>query len=205
MKSQTNKPGPKKLSPYTEEVEQRMKDTYNRQSEKGKRLYSAIEALKLPHGGINYISTLFNCSRNTVTKGVNELKHPQLIIEINDRKNGGGRKPAIDTIDNIDAVFLKVIDDYIAGDPMNEDIRWTNLSKQKISERMKAEGVDISKTVVNKLLIKHKFTKRKALKKKAIGSSSYRNEQFGNIAMLKKQYIESGNPIVSVDTKKKNS
>lgn len=182
-----------------------MKETYNLLSEKDKRLYAAVEAIKLQRGGITYISEIFNCSRNTVLKGINELKQPKLIDTNRIRQPGGGRKSAIDTIENIDSIFLKVIDNYIAGDPMNEDLRWTNLSKKQISERMKAEGINISVTVVTKLLKKHGFSKRKALKKRAIGSSNYRNEQFENIERLKKEYLATGNPIVSVDTKKKNS
>ena len=121
------------------------------------------------------------------------------------RKTGGGRKPSIDIIENIDETFLKVIDDYVAGDPMNGNIRWTNLSQKLIAKKMKTEDVDVSVTVVKKLLRKHGFVKRKASKTKAIGSSSHRNQQFENIARLKTEYGESGNPVLSVDTKKKSS
>ena len=137
-------------------------------------------------------------------RGIRELKNPEILEQNRIRKKGGGRKAALDIIENIDEVFLKVIDDYIAGDPMNEGIRWTNLSQKQISEQMQKKGVDISVTVVKKLLKKHGFTKRKALKKKAIGSSADRNEQFENITRLKRKYKASGNPVVSIDTKKKN-
>ena len=62
-------------------------------------------------------------------------------------------------------MFLRVIDDYIAGDPMDEKIRWANLSQKQIAEKMQQKGIRISVTVVKKLLKKHGFTKRKALKK----------------------------------------
>ena len=71
------------------------------------------------------------------------------------RKKGGGRKPSIEIIENIDEVFLKIIDDYFAGDPMDEKIRWTNLSQKQIAERMQQQGIGISVTVVKKLLKKH--------------------------------------------------
>ena len=70
---------------------------------------------------------------------------------------------------------------------------------------MQEEGINISVTVIKKLLKKHGFAKRKALKKRAIGSSKNRNEQFENIAQLKEEYLKDGNPVISVDTKKKNS
>jgi len=194
----------KKRAPYSEKIENYIIDTYNMLSEKDKRLYSAVEALKLPWGGQSYVAEILNCSRTTILRGIKELKDYEILEKDRIRKHGGGRKSAIEQIKNIDEVFLKVIDDHIAGDPMNESIRWTNLSQKQISARMKKEGVEISVTVVKQLLKKHKFVKRKALKKKAIGSSNNRNEQFEKIKRLKEEYQVSGNPVVSVDTKKKN-
>jgi Rhodopirellula transposase DDE domain len=198
------KPGPKPLTPYPGEIEKLIKDTYLRLSEKERRTYAAIEALKLPRGGKAYISQLLGCSRRTVLRGIKEIENPETILKEKIRKKGGGRKSLIDTIENIDEVFLKIIDDHIAGDPMDEKIRWTNLSYKKIAVKMSKEGINISVTVVKKLLKKHGFTKRKALKVKPIGSSKNRNEQFEKIAQLKKQYFMDSNPVVSLDTKKKS-
>jgi len=83
-------------------------------------------------------------------------------------------------------------------------IRWTNLSHKKIAAKMKEAKINISVTVIKKLLKKHGFTKRKAFKNKAIGSSKNRNEQFEKIAQLKEQYLTDGNPVISMDSKKKN-
>ena len=206
MQKKRKKPGPKLLLPYTEQIENLIKNTYLQLSEKDRRTYAAIEALKLPRGGIAYIARLVGCSRNTIKKGIGELSSPPPRWNTKNRirKKGGGRKPSIEIIENIDEVFLKVIDDYIAGDPMDEKIRWTNLSQKQISEKMQQQGIDISVTVVKKLLKKHGFTKRKALKKKPIGTTKHRNEQFENIVQLKERYQKDGNPIISVDTKKKS-
>lgn len=198
------KPGPKPLSPYPAEIEKYIKDTYAKLSEKERRTYAAIEALKLPRGGNAYIVGLLGCSKNTLLRGIDELKSPDTALKNRIRRKGAGRISSIEKIGNIDEVFLKVIDDYIAGDPMDEKIRWTNLSHKKISAKMSVEGINISVTVVKKLLKRHGFTKRKALKKTPIGSSKNRNEQFENIAQLKEQYFIDGNPVVSVDTKKKS-
>ena len=206
MQKKRKKTGPKLLSPYTQQIENLIKNTYLQLSEKDRRTYAAIEALKLPRGGITYIARLVGCSRNTIKRGIDELSSPPPRWNTKNRirKKGGGRKPSIEIIENIDEVFLKVIDDYIAGDPMDEKIRWTNLSQKQIAEKMQQQGIGISVTVVKKLLKKHDFTKRKALKKKPIGTSKHRNEQFENIARLKEKYKEDGNPIISVDTKKKS-
>jgi hypothetical protein len=64
MKEKNIKFGPKPLSPYTAEIEKFIKDTYLTLSEKDRRVYAAIEALKLPRGGKAYIVELFGCSKN---------------------------------------------------------------------------------------------------------------------------------------------
>ena len=204
MQEKRKKPGPIPISPYTREIEDCIKTTYSKLPEQMKRTYAAVEALKLPRGGKSYIAKLIGCSRNTIIRGIKELKAPVAKLNNRIRRKGGGRKPAIEIIANIDEIFLKIIDDYIAGDPMDAKIRWTNLSHKKIAAKMKEERINISVTVVKKLLKKHGFTKRKAFKNKPIGSSKNRNEQFEKIAQLKEQYLTNGNPVISMDTKKKN-
>jgi hypothetical protein len=206
MQKKRKKPGPKLLSPYTQEIENLIKNTYCQLSEKDRRTYAAIEALKLPRGGIAYFVRLLGCSRNTIMRGIDELSSPSPKSNTKNRirRKGGGRKQSIEIVKNIDQVFLKVIDDHIAGDPMDGKIRWTNLSQKQIAAKMQEQGICISVTVVQKLLKRHGFTKRKALKKTPIGTSKHRNEQFENIVRLKEKYIKDGNPIVSVDTKKKS-
>ena len=205
MKKQRNHPGPKPLEPYSQDIETLIKTTYCQLSENDRRKYAAIEALKLPRGGKAYISGLLGCSKNTLLKGIRDLLEPEPDTDKRIRRKGAGRKSAIETIENINEVFLKVIDNHIAGDPMNENIRWTNLSLKNIASRMKEHGIVLSVTVVKKLLKKQGLAKRKALKKTPIGTSKHRNEQFENIARLKEQYKQDGNPVISVDTKKKSS
>ncbi len=199
------KPGPKRIKPYPEKVEQHIITTYNLLSEKDRRLYLAVEAVKLPKGGISYLSTLVNCSRTIIHDGLKELNEPELIPESGIRKKGGGRKLAMETIPDINEVFLQVIEDSTAGDPMDGDIKWTNLGLKQISKKMANLGVSVSTTVVKKLLKKHKFKKRKALKNETIGSCENRNEQFENIHSIREEYLQNGNPIISMDSKKKNS
>ena len=197
------KPGPKPLKPYTEETETYMRTFYNNLSEKDKRLYSAVECLKLPTGSKTYISRLFSCSVNTIVQGIREVLSPELIVENRERKVGGGRKSSIETIANIDNVFLEIVEDFMAGNPMNENIKWLNLSNKEISKKMELKGVKVSVTVVKQLLKKHFFVKRKASKNLPIGSSYNRNEQFENIINIKAEYVNSDNPIISMDSKKR--
>jgi hypothetical protein len=120
------------------------------------------------------------------------------------RKPGGGRKPYNVTHPDIDEKFLNVLKYHTAGDPMDETVLWTNLHPAQIAELMYAEhGLKVSKSVVRKLLKKHNYRRRKAQKKRAAKEVPHRNEQFENITRLIAEYKSAHNPIVSMDSKKK--
>ena len=88
---------------------------------------------------------------------------------------------------------------------MNAAIKWTNLTHQQIKEHLAAEhGIAISVTVVKRLLRRHDFVRRKAQKRTSTGEHVNRDAQFQKIAALKETYRADGNPIVSMDTKKKS-
>jgi hypothetical protein len=99
--------------------------------------------------------------------------------------------------------FLRVLQDHTAGDPMRQDVRWTDLTQGQIAERLAEAGTPVSTTVVKQLLRRHRYVKRKARKAQAMGQHRNRNQQFENIARLKREYLASGNPVLSIDTKKK--
>ena len=80
---------------------------------------------------------------------------------------------------------------------------WTNLTLDQIAERLAEAGTPVSVTVVKQLLRKHRYIKRKACKSRSMGQHADRNRQFENIARLKQEYLETDNPILSIDTKKK--
>jgi len=191
------------LSSYKIETECKMVKFFDSLSEKDKRRYAAIESLKLPYGGRSYIGRLFGCNFRTIEKGIDELYENVMPSADNIRLPGGGRKKLIETICGINDLFLKVLEDFTAGDPMKGDMKWTHLSFREIIEAMNTEGLHISKPIVKQLLKKHGYVKRKAQKNIALGVSENRNEQFEKIATLKKKYEKSGNPVVSIDTKKK--
>ncbi len=86
---------------------------------------------------------------------------------------------------------------------MRGDIKWTNLSRRQIAERMGALGTPVSRDVVSQLLRQHGYRRRKAQKKKTMGLHRDRNAQFEKIARLRKKYLKAGLPVISIDTKKK--
>ena len=99
--------------------------------------------------------------------------------------------------------FLAVLKDHTAGDPMREDVKWTNLSRRQISRRLRELGTPAGKNVVSQLLFEHGYRRRKPQKKRTMGQHADRNAQFENIAELKQQFLDAGKPVISIDTKKK--
>jgi hypothetical protein len=106
-------------------------------------------------------------------------------------------------VPHLEENFLRAVKDYTAGDPMRPDVTWTNLTLDQIAERLAEAGTPVSVTVVKQLLRKHRYLKRKARKSLSMGQHADRNRQFEKIARLKREYLESDNPILSIDTKKK--
>lgn len=198
--------GNKTTKVYPLSVEREMKTVYNTLSEKDKRRYAAIESRLLGHGGDTYIANVLGYSPKTVSRGRNEIENMPRDSDYDKRirKPGGGRKGYEKTFPNIDEKFLDILKSYTAGDPMNADIIWTNLTMQEIADRLfEKHGVSVSTTVVAKLLKKHNYRRRKAQKSKTLRYVKNRNEQFENITRLKSEYEANGEPIICMDTKKK--
>ncbi len=168
------------LGYYSEELEIEMLKFYDSLREKDQRRYAAIEAKKLGHGGIKYISELFGCHRNTITEGKNEIENtvPEKFNEKAIRVKGGGRKSSFEKIPELDQAFQRVVQEHTAGDPMQAEIKWTYLNQVQIVAGLKQQGIEISIPIVRQLLDRHNYVKRKTQKQLATGETANRNEQF---------------------------
>ncbi len=194
------------MQSYSPEIEQAMQKYYATLSEKDRRRYAAIEALKLPRERQSYITKLLGCSAKTVRRGLADLaalpEQPKYEPAV--RKPGGGRKRYDQTYPDIDTHFLAVLKEYTAGDPMDDQVVWTDLTPQAIAGLLAEQHqVRVSKSVVRKLLKKHHYRLRKAQKKQTLKVVDHRDEQFVKISALKAEFQAAGNPIISFDTKKK--
>jgi hypothetical protein len=88
---------------------------------------------------------------------------------------------------------------------MDDAVKWTHLTRGEIAQLLQhQEAITVSVTVIDQLLAKHHYRRRQAQKTRATGSHPQRNEQFETIQRLKQQYQAEGNPVLSMDTKKKN-
>jgi hypothetical protein len=195
-----------KLVGYKQEIEEQMRNLYQSLSEQDQRRYAAIEAKKLGYGGISYICRLFACDPSRVKCGLAELEIPLASRTKRIRKAGGGRKRIIGIKSDsaIDNAFLEIMTPHSAGSPMNESIKWSNLSREKIAQALATKGFTVSVNVVDQLLEKHNFRRRQAFKNEAGHQVEQRDEQFENIEQLVEAAREKGNPVMSMDVKKKS-
>ena len=86
---------------------------------------------------------------------------------------------------------------------MRQEVRWTDLSYEQIAGHLAEAGSPVSVPVVKQLLKKHGYVTRKAQKSRAMGGHPDGNQQFEDIARLKREYLGTDDPIVGMDTKKK--
>ncbi len=190
---------------YSSEIEAQMQRYYQSLGEKDRRRYAAIEAVKLGYGGVSYMHRVLGCARSSIRLGIAELSDAEAMHEQRQRSPGGGRKSAFETIAGLDSAFLRVVERHTAGSPMDSSIKWTHLTRQQIADRLATEeGIGISVTVVDQLLDKHQFRRRQALKRQATGSNPNRNQQFEKIHELVETYQAAGEPVISMDTKKRS-
>lgn len=195
-------------------------------NEKQYRLYLAAEAKALGRGGLSQVAKATGASRNTISTGLNELLNPPMekvaetipgekktrhrtrgrrlpVPELKrQRKAGGGRKRATDKDPTLKSDLDALIEPFAAGDPCSP-LRWTCKSISKLTEELIKKGHKTSTRMVHELLIEMRYTMQGNRKTKESGSHPDRNDQFLFINDTVKNYQEVGEPVISVDTKKK--
>ncbi len=186
------------------DIEQLLRQYYQSLSEKDRRRFAALEAIKLGHGGIRSIAQVLACDPHTVKDGMRELKQlPDDPVGSRVRKPGGGRKKTeVNHTDLIQQV-QDTIKDRIAGDPMRQDVVWTDLTPQEISTSLRERAVCAGPRIVRRMLDGLGVARRQMLKVLPGGDSPHRDAQFRHLAHLIQEFLEVGNPVLSIDTKKK--
>jgi DDE family transposase len=189
---------------YSPEIEQLLRQYYQSLSEKDRRRFAALEAIKLGHGGTRYLAKVLGCDPQTVRDGMRELKQlPDDPAGRRVRKPGGGRKKTeVKQTDLIQQV-QDTIKDRTAGDPMRQDVVWTDLTPQEIAKSLQEQAVYAGARIVRRILDRLGLARRQMLKVLPGGDSPHRDEQFRHLAQLIQEFLEVGNPVLSIDTKKK--
>src|SRR6266705_1025867 len=189
---------------YNPEIEQLLRQYSQSLSEKDRRRFAALEAIKLGHGGTRYIAKVLGCDPQTVTDGMRELKQlPDDPAGSRIRKPGGGRKKTEVKHADLTQQVQDTIKDRTAGDPMRQDVVWTDLTPQEIAKSLQDRAVCVGPRIVRRILDGLGLARRQILKVLPGGDSPHRGEQFRHLAHLIQAFLEAGNPVLSIDTKKK--
>lgn len=109
----------------------------------------------------------------------------------------------MDTCPPLVTNLRRLLEEFTAGDPMRVGVLWTNLSLRELSRRLVGLGTPASRRTIRRLLRELKLGRRTARKKKTMGHHPDRNAQFENITRLRQEYQTAGDPVISIDTKKK--
>ena len=179
------------------------KKIYHALNESQRRWFASEKALALGRGGITRISKLTGLSRTTITKGIRELQTSErLDTSSRIRQFGGGRKKLTDSTPAVVQELEALLDENTLADPMNL-LKWTTRSTRNLAEEMTRKGYRISAMSVCNLLHELEYSLQGNYKTKEGADHPDRDAQFRQIDDTAKAFRASGDPIISVDTKKK--
>jgi hypothetical protein len=170
-------------------------------SESQARWYVAREALAQGRGGLKAMYELTGMSRPTILKGIRELQQQKELPRERVRQQGGGRKRLEESDPGLQAALERIMEENTAGDPMSL-LRWTNKSTVRIAEELTRLGHLVSDETVRRRLAEMGYSLQ-ANAKNLEESAAGRDQQFRYINRQVKQYLAGQEPVLSVDTKKK--
>jgi len=173
--------------------------------ERMRRLFAAAEATVLGHGGVTMVAQATGVSRRAIYAGLEELAAEEMPVENQGkriRKAGAGRKSVIETDSGVMAALEKLVEPTTRGDP-ESPLRWTCKSLRTLADELSANGHSVSYPKVGDLLRELGYSLQ--ANRKVLEGTDHpdRNAQFDFINDQTKQRLTAGNPVISVDTKKK--
>lgn len=169
--------------------------------ERQQRLYLASEAQSLGHGGIAAVVRAAGVSRQIVTNGVDELESGQAPLG-RVRRPGGGRKRLVEVDPGLRSALLALVEPDERGDPMSP-LRWTVKSTRQLAAQLTAQGHRVGADTVGDLLRGEGFSLQANVKTLEGRQHPDRDAQFRYLNDQVREHRDSGQPVISVDTKKK--
>lgn len=176
--------------------------------ERLRRLYAAAEAKVLGHGGISIVQKATGVARGSIKQGLKELLPSQQAGTSGDdsarriRRIGGGRKASVKDDAQLLAALESLVEPLTRGDP-ESPLRWTCKSLRQLESELRSQGYVVSHTSIGDLLKKLGYSLQSNRKTLEGGDHPDRNAQFEFINARAKDAIRDGQPVISVDTKKK--
>lgn len=169
--------------------------------ERAWRLLLGAEAKVLGRGGIKVVAAAIGAHPDTVAQGARELDYPEPIPG-RIRRPGAGRPGAAVTDPDLVAALEALVDPVTRGDPESA-LRWTTKSTSKLAAELTAQGHKVSATTVRKLLKQSGYSLQSNAKTIEGKQHPDRDGQFGYLNEQATLFTEAGEPVISVDTKKK--
>lgn len=186
-------------------LHQQMNLFMSRLDEQQRRWYAGLESRRMGHGGIRLVALITGLDEHTIIRGRAELDttfNDRPIARI--RLPGGGRQRIEHKEPLLEQELLAMVESETAGDPMGER-KWTRRSLRKITHMLRERGHEVSPPTISRLLRKHGYSMKGNRKdREPTASHPERDTQFQHMNELKNEFQEAGQPIISVDTKKKS-
>ncbi len=170
--------------------------------ERGRRLFAATEASSAGYGGVAAVSRITGIAPSTIGRGQRDLTEDVNLDPGRVRRPGGGRKPRVVTDPGLLPALLALVEPTERGDPMSA-LRWTCKSLRRLAADLRAQGHVVSHTVVGELLAQQNFSLQANSKTREGGDHPDRDAQFRQIDQSVSEASAAHQPVISVDTKKK--
>jgi Rhodopirellula transposase DDE domain len=171
-------------------------------NERDRRLFAASEARAAGRGGIAAVSRTSGIARSTIGRGLADLRSGAVRCSDRVRRMGGGQKPATETQPGILEALNDLVEPSIRGDP-EAPLRWVSKSQRHLSAALAERGFIAGQKLVGRLLKRLNFSLQANCKTREGANHPDRNAQFEHINSEVKAFQAGGQPVISVDTKKK--
>jgi len=170
--------------------------------ERGRRLWAAAEARSAGRGGIAAVVRATGISESTVLRGLAELDCGEVLERGRVRRPGAGSRPITETDPEIVKDLERLVDPVTRGDP-ESPLRWTSKSGARLAEALREMGHDVVDRTVLRLLKASGYSLQANKKTREGVQHPDRDAQFAHINQTVAEAIAAGQPVISVDTKKR--
>ena len=171
--------------------------------ERQRRRWMGVEARALGRGGVSAVARATGASRSTVTAAVKELAEPESAAPAGRVRRAGAGRPAVtDTDPRLVTALEELVDPATRGDP-ESPLRWTSKSTPTLAAELFRRGHRVGERTVAKLLHEAGYSLQAARKTREGGTHPDRDAQFRYLSGQVAEHLAAGQPVVSVDTKKK--
>ena len=182
-------------------IQQRWEADGSKRDERGRRVFAASEARAAGWGGLAAVSEITGLARSTIGRGLKELDAPSL-LRGRVRRKGGGPRPLTERDPTLLADLERLVEPATRGDP-ERPLLWMSKSHDKLARALGVMGHAISPNSVRKLLTRLGFSRQSNRKADEGSKHPDRNAQFEQISAKVVAAQAAGEPVISVDTKKK--